>query len=160
MQQEYEKAVNYLFSDEVVKNASQKAYNIMILSILVIATFSSVIFYIVIPLADKKHRTLGYMIGKIMPVDSKTLTPVLWEKILFRSVIFIVFTFISPITLYYWAGAITFSFIPFFVNTLVLCFSRSNSAIHDYAGHILVINESYSNPFETLKAITNQGDQQ
>ena len=30
----------------------------------------------------------------------------------------------------------------------------------DYAAHVMVINESYSNPFETLKAITEQGDQQ
>ena len=160
LEQQYNKAVDYLFEDEEIINASRLTYNILVLSILIIATISSLVFYVAVPLIDKKHRTLAYMIGKIMPVDSKTLGPVLWEKILLRSAIFIVFTFISPITLYYWAGKITFSFIPFFVNTLVLCFSHSNSGIHDYAGHVLVINESYSNPFETLKTITEQGEQQ
>lgn len=160
MEQQYDKAINYLFEDEAIINASRLTYNILIISILIITTISSSIFYIAVPLIDKKHRTLAYMIGKIMPVDSKTLGSVLWEKILLRSVIFIVFTFISPITLFYWASKITFSFIPFFVNTLVLSFSRSNSGIHDYAAHVMVINESYSNPFETLKAITEQGDQQ
>lgn len=160
LEQEYNKAVDYLFEDEEIINASNLTYNTIIFTLLIVLTVSSVAFYIAVPLVDKKHRTIGYMIGKVMPVDSKDLTPVSWEKILFRSLIFIVFTFICPVTLYYWAGKITFSFIPFFVNTAILCFSRSNSGIHDFAVHVNVINESFSNPFANLKAITEQGEQQ
>lgn len=160
LEQEYEKAVDYLFEDDEIVEAYHKTFNTMAYSILIIVSISSLAFYIVIPLADKRHRTLGYMIGKVMPVDSKTLGPVYWEKILIRNFIFIIFTFISPITLYIWAKAFTYSFIPFFANSFVLLVTRSNSGIHDYAGHTNVINESFSNPFETLKAITEQGEQQ
>ena len=160
LEQEYNKAVDYLFEDETIINASRLSYNTIIFTLLIVLTISSIAFYIVVPLIDKKHRTFGYMIGKVMPVDSKELKPVFWEKILFRSLIFIVFTFISPVTLFYWAGKITFSFIPFFVNTAILCFSHSNSGIHDYAVRVNIINESYSNPFANLKAITEQGGDQ
>lgn len=160
LEQEYGKAVDYLFEDDEIVEAYHKTFNTMAYSILIIVSISSLAFYIVIPLTDKRHRTLGFMIGKVMPVDSKTLGPVYWEKILIRNFIFIIFTFISPITLYIWAKAFTYSFIPFFANSFVLLVTRSNSGIHDYAGHTNVINESFSNPFETLKAITEQGEQQ
>ena len=157
--QEYEKAVNYLFEDPVIIDSSRLTFNCMAFSILIIAAISSAMFYIAIPLIDKRHRTLGYMIGKLVPVDSKEMGPVYWDKILFRSFIFIVFTFISPISLYFWANALTFSFIPFFVNSAFLLFTHSNSGLHDFAGHVNIVNESMSNPFENLKAITGQGDE-
>ena len=160
MEQQYNKAVDFLFEDDTIIDAYLKTYHIMVYSILIIVSISSIAFYIIIPLIDKRKRTLAYMIGKIMPVDSKDMKPVFWDRILLRNLIFIVLTFISPVTLYIWARAITYSFIPFFANTFVLIVTRSNCGIHDYAGHDIVVNESFSNPFETLKAITDQGDQQ
>ena len=160
LEQEYEKALNYLFKDPVMISSYRTTFNCMAFSVLIIVVLSSSIFYIAIPLIDKRHRTLGYMIGKLIPVDSKEMGPVYWDRILLRSAIFVVFTFISPITLYFWADALTFSFIPFFVNSAVLLFTRSNSGLHDFAGHVNVVNQSLSNPFENLKAITEQGEQQ
>ena len=117
--QEYEKALNYLFDDPVMISAYHTTFNCMAYSVLIIVVVSSSIFYIAVPLIDKKHRTLGYMIGKLIPVDSKEMGPVYWDRILLRSAIFVVFTFISPITLYFWANALTFSFIPFFVSIII-----------------------------------------
>lgn len=158
LEQQYDKAVDYLFEDQSIIDAYHKTFNIMVYSILITVSISTLSLYLIVPLVDKKHRTLGYMIGKIMPVDSKDMKPAFWDRILLRNLIFIVFTFISPITLYIWAKAITYSFIPFFANTFVLIITHSNSGIHDYAGHCNVVNESFSNPFENLKAITGQGD--
>ena len=160
LEQQYNKAVDFLFEDQDVVDAYYKTYHIMVYSILIIVTISGLLFYVTVPLIDKRKRTFAYMIGKVMPVDSKTLGPVYWDRILLRNLIFVVFTFISPVTLYILAKALTFSFIPFFVNTFVLILSRSNSGIHDYAGHDIVINESFSNPFANLKAITEQGGDQ
>ena len=159
LENQYNEAVDYLFEDEEIILAYHKTVNTMAYSLLIIVGLSSAIFYIAIPLIDKRHRTLAYMIGHVMPVDSKTLAPAYWDRILLRNAIFVIVSFISPITLYFWAGGVTFSFIPFFLNTVVLCFSRSNSGLHDYAGHVNVINESFSNPFENLKAITGQGEE-
>ena len=160
LEQQYNNALDYLFEDPAIIDSYYKTFNCMAFSILIIVTISSSVFYIAIPLIDKRHRTLGYMIGKLIPVDSKEMGPVYWDRILLRNAIFVVFTFISPITLYFWANALTFSFIPFFANSAVLLFTRSNSGIHDFAGHVNVVNQSLSNPFENLKAITEQGENQ
>lgn len=157
---EYNKAIDFLVEDPEIIAASQITYYTMILSILIVVSISSVTFYIVVPLIDKRRRTLAYMIGGIMPVDNKSLEPVDMSRILIRGFIFIVLTFISPITLYIWAGNMTFSFIPLFVNIAILSFSHSNSGLHDFSSRVIVLNRSLSNPFENLKAITGQGEQQ
>ncbi len=158
LEQQYNSALDFLFEDPLIIESYYTTFNCMAFSILIIVIISSSVFYIAIPLIDKRHRTLGYMIGKLIPVNSKEMGPVYWDRILLRNAIFVVFTFISPITLYFWANAITFSFIPFFVNSAVLLFTRSNSGIHDFAGRVNIVNQSLSNPFENLKAITEQGE--
>ena len=157
---EYQKAIDYLFSDPELVKAHNVAYQIMWYSLLIVIVLSSSIFYIAVPLIDKKHRSIAYMVFKIIPADSTNLGPVKWTNIVLRSFIFIVITYVSPLTLYFWLGGFTFAFIPLFLNILLMSFTRTNSAIHDFGSRINVINESHSNAFETLKAITNPGGEQ
>ena len=158
LKEEYSKAVDYLFSDTALIEASNKMFIIMSATILIVVSISSIIFYIAVPLIDKKGRTFSYMMFKVMPVDSTTLGPVNWKRILLRSFIFIIITYISPVTIATWLNGISFAFIPFFINTAIICFSRSNSGLHDYATKINIINRSFSNPMENLNAINNGGN--
>lgn len=160
LQNEYMKAVNYFDSSEVLLKAVKTTYNTMIISILITVTISCAVMYFAVPLLEKKNRSFGYMIFKIIPVDSSSLQQTSKSKIALRSLIFVILTFISPITMYYWLGSFTFIFIPFFLNTVVLCFSKTNSGIHDIAAKINVINESHSNAFQNLKNIIGDNKQQ
>lgn len=160
LQNEYTKAVDYFDSSEVLLKAIRITNTTMIVSILVIVTISSAVMYFAIPLLDKRQRTLAYMIFKLIPVDSSNLGQTTRGKIALRSLVFVVISYISPITMYIWFSSFAFIFIPFFLNTIVLCFSKTNSGIHDIAAKINVINESHSNAFQNLKNIIGDKEQQ
>ena len=153
---EYKIAVDYFFTDPQLNSDYKLTYNVMFTSLITIVIISAGIFYYAIPLVDKTHATFGYKIAGLIPVNSEGLTPINWKQVLLRSTIFVIITYISPLTMYILFKTMTFSFIPFFINTAILCFSHSNSGLHDYASKVVVINKSYSNPFESLKAITGE----
>ena len=159
LEAEYTKAVDYLWKDPALIKASNITYMSMFLAILSCTLISVGIFYFIVPLIDKNRRTIAYMVFKLILVDSKDLEPVTSiGRTMLRAFMFVVITYISAIMLYFWAGGITYAYIPFTLNTLILAVSRSNSGLHDYGTRINVFNESRSNPFENLKAITNEGE--
>ena len=160
LEQEYENAVSYFYKNPDLIKADKTLSMTMSLTLLIVATLSSTIFYILVPLADKKNRTFGYMIFKIMPVDNKTLKPLNKKKAALRNFVFIVISFISPFTLSFLVGNFAFSFIPFFINSAILSFSTNNTGLHDMAAGANVINESYSTAFDTLDVIKSQGGDQ
>ena len=160
LEKEYKTAVSYFFADPALKEASVVTGRVMSLSLLIVSTIASAVFFILIPLVDKRNRTFGYMFLKIMPVDSKTIQPISKKWNLLRNFIFITITFISPFTMNLLLGTLAYSFIPFFINSAILSFSRNNTGLHDLAAGANVINQSYSNAFEVLKSINKQGGQQ
>ena len=154
LEKEYSRAVNYLFQDPAVIKASKiLSYSIPI-TILIVVSISCSIFYFAVPLIDEKRRTFGYMICKIMPVRSDTLVTPDRSRIALRSLIFVTVNYLSLITIGLFLGGTSYAFIPFFINTVILCFSHSNSGIHDYGTKICVINESMSNAMAALKQVT------
>ena len=159
LQKEYDDAVDYFYLNPTLISNTRLTYNTMAFSILIITTISSVIFYFIIPLVVSRRRTLGYLIARLIPVTGDDMEQPSRGMILLRSFVFVIITFISPLTIsFFFTNGLAFAFIPFFANTMILSFSRSNSGLHDYASHIYVINISHSNPFETLKAVTGQGE--
>ena len=160
LQLEYNKAVTFFESDKELIAANYLTNMSMSVTLLITTTLGSTIFFLLVPLFEKRNRTFGYMISKLIPVDSKTLAPVDRKKNLLRNFIFISITFISPFTMNLWFGTLAYSFIPFFINIGILCFTRYNTGLHDMAANVTVINESYSNSFEILEAINSQGGQQ
>ncbi len=157
LKNEYNAAVSFFHANPKLREASRVVGKTMAISLLIIATISSTIFYIVVPLIDKKNRTFSFMILKLIVVDTKTLRPISKSKNVLRCFVFIVLTFISPFTMNLLFGNFTFSFIPFFINVAILSFSKNNTGIHDLAAGANVINESYSNAFEMLNTIKSQG---
>ena len=145
LEKEYNLAVDYLFADPNVSHAVAVLSYTIPITILIVTVISSAIFYLAIPLIDEKRRTLGYMIL------SRT-------KIALRSLMFVIINFISAITIGLFLNGSTFSFIPFLVNTVILCFSHSNSGLHDYGTRIIVINESRSNAMSEMKQMLGQGE--
>ena len=160
LQKEYDDAVDYFFLNPTLISNTRLTYNTMAFSILIITTISSLVFYFLIPLVTPRRQTLAYLITKLIPVTGDEMLKPTRGKITLRSFIFVIITFISPLTIsFFFTNGIAFAFIPFFANTMILSFSRSNSGLHDYASHIYVINLSHSNPFETLKTVTGQGEE-
>lgn len=160
LQEEYENAVRYFYDDPALIKADKTLNTTMSVSLLVVATLASALLYIVIPLVDKKNRTFAYMFFRIMPVDNKTLKLLDKKRIALRNFVFIAISFISPFTLSFLVGNFAFSFIPFFINSAILCFTTNNTGLHDMAASSIVINESYSTAFESLNAIKSQGGKQ
>lgn len=155
----YKEAATYLFSDPAILNAYEKSRNIMLFSTLIIISIASASFYFLVPAIDKDGCSLGYVICRLIPVSSVDTNPQTKGKLMLRSLIFIAFTYLAPITLYFLANGFTFSFIPFFVNTAILCFSRSNSGLHDYATRTIIINRSRTNAMQALKQLKGEQDE-
>ena len=157
LEDEYKIAIRYFLRDPQMVYDYNNIKLTMFFSLFAVTTISSLFFYVLIPLIDKKKRTFGYMIAKLVPVMSNDFSLPKDSAIILRSIMFIVITYISTITIYFWLGGIAFASIPFFLNTVILSFSRTNSGLHDYATKINVINESHSNAFQNLTAITGDG---
>ena len=160
LEKEYKLAVDFFYEDPALNKAYNITYDIMSYSLLIIVSISVSVFYFAVPLLDNRYRTFGYMICKLIIVDSKTMQETNRLMIALRSFIFVIITYISPLTFYFWLGGFTYAFIPFFLNTVLLSFSRTNSGLHDYAAQVNVINKSHTNAFATLQQITGQGDNQ
>lgn len=154
----YEDAIDYLFSDQEVVNAYARIRNIMLYTILILTVISSSVFYFVVPLIDKEGCTFGYLICQVIPVSSKDTLPQKKGKLMFRSFIFVTITYLAPIGLFVLANGITFAFIPFFVNTAILCLAHSNSGLHDYGTQTIVINKSRTNAMQILKQLKGEDE--
>ena len=159
LEREYNTAVDYLFTDPEVVHAVNILNYTIPTTILITVCVGCAIFYFAIPLLDKKRRTIGYMVLRIMPVTSNDLSTPTRSMIALRSLIFVVVDFISLITIGLFLGGTSYSFIPFFLNTVVLCLTHSNSGIHDYATRIVVLNESGTNVMSEMKQMLGQGDE-
>ncbi len=157
LEAEYSKAVSYFDDNQELQHANYVMAMSMSVALLAVSTFGSAVFFMLVPLIDRRNRTFGYMMFKLIPTDSKLMTPIDKKRNLFRNFIFVSITFISPFTLNLLLNTLTFSFIPFFVNSAILCFSRFNTGLHDLATNVTVLNASYSNSFEILEAIKEQG---
>ena len=160
LEKEYYAAVDYLFQDpQVVQAVNILNYTIPV-TILITVCMGCAVFYFAIPLIDEKRRTLGYMILRIMPVTSNELERPLRSMIALRSFIFVVIDYISLITIGLLLGGTSYSFIPFFLNTVIICLSHSNSGIHDYATRIIVVNESMTNALSSMKQMLGQNEEE
>lgn len=160
LEREYEKAYDFFYEDPALEKASKTTYYVITLSILVCVTIGSIVMYIIIPLTDKQNRTLGYKISGVLAVNKDTMAPISRKRSLLRSVLYILITFISPVTLYVLTGVIFYSTIPIFVNTLFLCLLHSNSGLHDLVGECTVINKTHSNAMSVLETVKEMGEQQ
>ena len=158
LEKEYYRAVDYLFNDPIIVNATRLITYTVPITVLIVSVISFSIFYFTIPLLDKKKRTLAYMIFKIMPVTSEELVTPVNSKIFFRSLMYVTLNYISIITIGFILGGITYSFIPFLINTVCISFSRSNSGLYDFGTKIIVINESRSNAISSLQQIAGKGE--
>ena len=152
----FDEATTYLFSDPEVINAYYVTKNIMLFTILIIVVISSSVFYFAVPLLDKEGCTFGYLICRLVPVSSVDTMPQKKSKLMLRALLFVGISYLSPIGLYVLADAITFSFIPFFINTIILSFSHSNSGLHDYGTKTIIINRSRTNAMEMLKQLKGE----
>ena len=156
LEKEYNTAVEYLFKDPEIINATRILSYTIPVTVLTVTIIACAVFNFTFPLLDKKRRTLGYVILQIMPVRSEDLLTPERSKIALRSFMFVIINYISVITIGLFLSAMGFAFIPFFLNTIILCFSHSNSGLHDYGSKIIVINESYSNALSSLKQMLGQ----
>lgn len=159
LEEEYLKAVDYFADDPEFSEATKTTFYIMVNSILISVVISSSIFYLLIPGVDKADRTLGYMIGKMMVVSKKDMSRVEKKKLMFRNIIFVVVTYISPVTIFMLFGTFDFCLIPLFVNVILLSVTKSNTGMHDIAIESITINRSLSNEFTILEQIKKSDNQ-
>ena len=159
LEKEYNIAVDYLFADPDVVHAANILNYTIPTTILITVCIGSAIFYFGVPLLDNRRRTLGYIVLRIIPVTSNELAVPPRSMIALRSFIYVIVNYISLITIGLFLGGTSYSFIPFFLNTVILCLSHSNSGIHDYATRIIVINESGTNAISSMKQMIGQPDE-
>ena len=127
---QYTAAVDFFYLDPVLIANTKLTYYTMSFSILIVVAISSAIFYFLIPLLMKKRQTLGYLIFKLIPVTGDDMEVPNRGMIALRSFVFVILTFISPISVsVFFTNGLAFAFIPFFANTMILSFSRSNSGL-------------------------------
>ena len=160
LEKEYNIAIDYLFNDPQVKQAVRILNYTIPITILITAVLGCAVFYFAIPLIDEKRRTLGYMILRIMPVTSDKMIKPTRSAIALRSLIFVVIDYISLITIGLFLGGTSYSFIPFFLNTVILCLSHSNSGIHDFGTKIIVVNESLTNAMSSMQQMLGQNEEE
>lgn len=153
LKKEYESALDYFYDDPNLLEASGKTFNILIGTILVAVLVGSISMYIIVPLINKQGKTFGYMIGKLSIINKENMAPISKGKIILRSTVFIVINYVSMVTIYFLFKEMVFASIPFFLNTLVLSVTKTNSGIHDFAVGSSVINSSLSNEFTILEEI-------
>ena len=160
LEKEYNIAVDYLFHDPQVAQAVKILNYTIPVTILITVVLGCAVFYFAIPLIDVKRRTLGYMILRIMPVTSDKMIKPTRSAIALRSLIFVVIDYISLITIGLFLGGTSYSFIPFFLNTVILCLSHSNSGIHDFGTKIIVVNESLTNALSSMQQVIEQTEEE
>lgn len=153
LEEQYLAAVDYFYTDPALLAASKTTYSVMIWTIFISVYIATVAMYIVVPLIDKQNRTFAYMIGKLVTVNKTDMKPILKGKAILRSTIFIFINYISIITLYILLNDLTFVMLPLFINTVVLCVTKTNSGIHDYAVGSTVINRTLTNEFGILESV-------
>ena len=157
LEDEYEIAVDYFYDTPELVRAYHVTSLTMFFALLIVIIISSAAIYVLVPLLDKKRRTFGYMIGKLIPVTSDTYNTPSIGAIVLRAFMFVVITYVSALTIYFWLGGIAFATIPLFINTVVLSFTRTNSGLHDFATKINVIKEDGVNSLKSLKTNKEQG---
>ena len=160
LEKEYNSAIDYLFKDPEVIHAVNILNYTIPTTILITVSIGCAVFYFGMPLLDYRRRTLGYIILKIIPVTSNELAVPTRSMIALRSFIFVIVDYISLITIGLFLGGTSYSFIPFFLNTVILCLSHSNSGIHDYATRIIVINESGTNALSSMKQMIGESEEE
>lgn len=160
LEKEYNLAVDYLFTDPQVIHAVNILNYTIPTTVLIVVSLGCAIFYFAVPLIEHRRRTIGYIILKLIPVTSDALTVPARTAITFRSLIFVVVDYISLITIALFLNGTSYSFIPFFLNTVLICLSHSNSGIHDYGTKIIVINESGTNALSAMQKMIEQGEEE
>jgi len=160
LETEYTKAYNFFYDSPTLNAASKKTYYTITVTILVCVTLSSIAFYIVVPIVDKRRRTFAYMIAKVEIIDKNSNELITLKRAMIRNVVFVVIVYICAVTLYILTGEIFFSTIPLFINTVLMCLTHSNSGMHDIAGECTIVNRSRCNAISVLESIKQMGKNQ
>ena len=114
------------------------------------ATFTSAVYFLLIPMLDKKHRSLGMMAIRtiLVTTDKKPSTKM---QVALRYAALLLMNFLAPIGIYLLYPEMVG--IMWFINAGIICFTPTFDSLHGVFSKTKTINESFSNPMESYKQI-------
>ena len=156
---EYTNALTYFSNNSTYKIYLNKTYYIILYSILVNIVFSSLIFYLLVPLLRKDGETIGYMVFKIGVCDGRDDTKVKKFQIFIRYFVFAIFNLLIPFFIYTkWTY---FTIIPIFITCIMVVATHTNSGLHEYISKTYVFDKkdiSIPEKRLTKKEIKNENE--
>lgn len=156
LEKEYVKAIKFLKSDPKYIYSSNHSLLLAVSSLMICSVISTLIFYLIIPLFNRNHATLGQMICGLALVNDEDNKEANKKQVIIRYIIVLLTSFLLPISIM--LMSIDFAGMPIFVNAGVMCFTKNNDSFHGYFSRTKVINKSRSNPMETLKQIIDMNN--
>ena len=141
------------FHDKLEKDASyataETNYKLVNFGLIALdALIVESIFYLAIPLIDKKRRTIGKMIAKTQLYSAKHKDNPKWYQMVGRFVWILLFESLIP---YVFLSQATFVATAFITFVFVIC-NRDNKAFHDLVSGTMVIT---TESFESYKGCEN-----
>lgn len=138
-QRRYDEAVEEFNGESYVISASRKlsGLTVVIEAMSVMPPF--IVFYVVLPLASEKRKTIGKRIMNQATIDISG-QKLKWYWVLARSVIFII-TFVLASFLDNIVASIAVLITVFLVSLGFVTFSRKRRALHDYLARSIVVKD-------------------
>lgn len=148
---EYNEAIKFLKSDPDYIYASNHSLLLAVISLMICSILSTSIFYLIIPLFNRNHASLGQMICGLALVNSDDKKDATKKQVFIRYIIVLLTNFLLPISIM--LLNVDFAGMPLFINAGVMCFTKNNDSFQGYFSKSKIINKSRSNPMETLKQV-------
>lgn len=154
LEKEYSDAVSFFTSSPAYVTVTNRSLRILLISALIVITFSSACIYLFIPLICKEGETPGQLLNKICLVDSRDQSQVKKRQILIRYIILLGFDILLPICFYIQWGY--FSVFSIFITIVMISVTKSNSGPHDYISRTYVILKKRFDNFDLLKSVRGE----
>jgi len=139
---QYSIAYNYLLEDEDLLNNAAIVSKFALLATLSSILISSLIFYVVIPMIDKKGRTLSFMMFKLVLVKRNFEEIQSKPLILTRNLFFIIFTLLLGTLLLNLTSNLILTMSPAILSFILILCTPSKSCLHDLVGKCSVAEVS------------------
>ncbi len=137
-EKQYDLAISFLDDDPLIVKNGNDTFLIMVFTIIVIITFTSLIFYFIIPLLTKNNSTLAQLMFKIGLAKRITNSKPKWYFILIRFIILYIISFLAPFLVYLKFSY--FSIVIVGLNLLLMCITKERNGFHDIVSKTYLVD--------------------
>lgn len=137
-EKEYQNALSFFSLDPTYNAYHRQTFLIYFTFLGISILISGGIFYLLVPLLMKNGETIFKKVFKLGLIDDRTGKRVKKKQIIIRFVVFMIISFYMPFFIEVVFNY--FTLIPTLATILVLCVTRKNKGIHDYAAQTMIVS--------------------